>query len=497
MTTKHNLRLSIALIAALAIYCVACGGGATSGSQHFSDPNFTPGTVWNGGSGGPSDLSQMMDSQPIVGASPGAPLGTNPAYGVQEILPETSSAMGASVVALPEESVAAVTVSADGTEPVWDATDLTFSEGETITLWAEYVAPNGQPVERTFEIPEIDVTCNNPLPGTGGTQTVSFDYTLPFLPGNDDTPVSFVFSLDEGTATQTIEFIIVDVPTVQLPMRAWQMAWETAMNTADYDYNDLIVRMEATETKDTNTEKVVQIDVVVKAIARGDGYSADWQFNLEDSFPGATAVTSTTQQYKAGGTIPDGPVHSWKSSQGISIPVFTPVRNVLPSIPGHGSTVNVLTSENWSAGGLAKIKIIPSPGMVPGTYQPLPWTNQMLILSEDRSEVYVISLRTNRGGNKVQDDPNPLGFILPYNAPPYNWPLEGVNIENVYDGESGIGSFAQWVTWWNLPSGDQHYNDPEPQWWMHDPSHNVTNPPLCYWDDGANIPGGPALPIPN
>ena len=73
----------------------------------------------------------------------------------------------------------------------------------------------------------------------------------------------------------------------------------------------------------------------------------------------------------------------------------------------------------------------------------------------------------------------------------------------------GVG-VPNWMKWWNLPSSDTegfvasdghkiYYTDPEPQWWWHDPAQDAGDATLIYWPGAgpANIPGGPALPIPN
>jgi hypothetical protein len=515
---KILLRFGCGLAAALLLVAAGCGGG-TSTIPHFdgNDNNGVNGNITGGGGNGSTPdgstqppLARLMESQPIVGATANAPLGLDPKYQVEEVLPQgqavsSISHAGSLLAGGDYLSLVAVTVAPEGETPDFtpEPGSLEFDEGDQVTLWAQFDTNSPSAFDADFSIPQLEYSFDTTLtPVSEGVQNFSMDYLIPYVPGHETTTCEFILTAaDADGSPKSVSFVVNDVPSVPLPTQTWQMAWETQLVQSDYDYNDLVVRMDATEHQDTSTGKIIEIDLIIKAIARGEGYSADWEFNLADDFPGTDTVTSTTQLFKAGGATPDGPIRTWRSKQGICIPVFTPVKNVLPSPPGGGSVVNVLPGQDYYAGGLAKIKIIPTPPMDPGVYVPLPYTNQMLILDrDDTSQVYVISLRTNRGGNKSGDDPHPLGFILPPDSPAYNWPLEGMDIDNSYE------QYLDWMNWWNLSAGGtshyqdgtvMHYSDPEPRWWLHIPQTDPTDDGFVYWDiNSVNLVGAPTPPLP-
>lgn len=528
---RNNVILTMGL--AVVIYLVGCGGGSSglvSGIAHGDQPPgmaFNPGTGNNPGGGGtPSTsppLAGLMDSSPIVGASENAPLGTNPDYHVEEVTPQDQGTSASRITSALGEGesfmVYRVTVAADGEAPDFDAdpSSLAFYEGQSVDLWVEYEGLPGTALASTFAVDAVDFSySSNYTVAYSGLRYLKLPLHLFYLEGNNDLAAKFTFSLGlkspsavvlpDTPISKSVDFTIKAVATevVVSPGDGWQVAWETQLVQTDYDYNDLVVRMSSAETKivtdGPDAGKVCQIEVTVKALARGDGYSADWQFNLENPFPGANDIYSYTQLYKGGTTKTDGPTRVWHSTMGVCIPVFTPVRNVLPSPPGHGSVVNTQKGQPFVNGGYAKITILfPTPCLYVGQYRPAPYTNQMLIENNENSEVWVISLTTNRGGNKIAGETYPLGFILPAEAPAYSWPLEGVSIVK------GYPKFADWVQWWNASVDSPAYGTPEPQWWNDEPvpgliQSGVTTEYYVYSltsdrTGPSNLVNGPPLPI--
>jgi hypothetical protein len=232
-----------------------------------------------------------------------------------------------------------------------------------------------------------------------------------------------------------------------------QMSWEDLLTTADYDYNDFVSRIKITETRDAQNN-LVQIDMVIKAVARSAGYDSDFQFNMNGAFAGQN-ITSIVDQYYAGQTNPDGSPkrhgnqRAWRSSGGVSLPIFTPIRNALPNPPGSYATNGVPGTE-FVDGDYAVVKVVFEDPVPAGTYTPMPYRPELRVQASGGS-VYILGLWQQKG-DWLDSNGRPLAFIV---ADSFAWPLEGKRIWDSYP------VYTDWVKWINneLPTA------PNPAFW--------------------------------
>jgi len=231
-----------------------------------------------------------------------------------------------------------------------------------------------------------------------------------------------------------------------------QMVFEDLLNGSDYDYNDFVGRINSIETKNSDG-KLVQIQFTLKAVARSAGYDSDWQFNINGAFPGATA-TATVNQYYINGTR-HGNQKIWRSSNGASVPVFTPIRSALPNPPGSYAT-NGIAGTQYIDGDYAEVTVVFDHPVSAGAYTPAPYAPELRVQASNGA-IYTIGLWKQKG-DPVDSTGRPLAFIIPDT---YAWPLEGNNISTVYSG------FNAWKLWINN-QGTQ----PTTNWWDQDPTGN-------------------------
>jgi len=236
---------------------------------------------------------------------------------------------------------------------------------------------------------------------------------------------------------------------------AWRfatMAWEDLLVNSDYDYNDMVASMHATETRNA-AGNLVELDLTIKAQARGAGYASDWQFNMDAAFPGANVV-AMVDQYYANGT-PHGAQRVWYSSNGASVPVFAPTIEALPPPPGTFAT-NTVKGTTFVNGDYALVTIILNTPMAAGSYTPAPYEPELLVTTSG-GDVYTIRL-WRKPGDWVDSSGRPLAFIVPAM---FAWPLERHAIWNAYSGFNG------WVYW------IKHYPslaEPSPAWYFQSPT---------------------------
>jgi LruC domain-containing protein len=224
-----------------------------------------------------------------------------------------------------------------------------------------------------------------------------------------------------------------------------QMAFEDLLTGSDYDYNDFVGRINSIETRNS-VGKLVQIQFTLKAVARSAGYDSDWQFNINGAFPGATA-TATVNQYYTNGTR-HGNQKIWRSSNGASIPVFTPIRSALPSPPGSYAT-NGIAGTQYMDGDYAEVTVVFDHPISQGAYTPAPYSPELRV-EAGNGNVYNIGLWKQKG-DPVDSTGRPLAFIIPDT---YAWPLEGNNITTVFSG------FNAWKLWINNQGAQ-----PATNWW--------------------------------
>jgi hypothetical protein len=232
-----------------------------------------------------------------------------------------------------------------------------------------------------------------------------------------------------------------------------QLAWEDLLSGSDYDYNDFVGRMRATEFRNTSNE-LVQIQLTLKAVARSAGYDSDWQFNVNAAFPTVADVDvlAIVDQYYADGTQ-HGYQRVYASAGGMSVPVFTPIRDALPNPPGSYAT-NGIPGTEYIDGDYAEVTIILNTPLAQGAYTPIPYKPELRVHPYSGG-TYTIGLWT-QPGDPVDSNGRPLAFIIPDT---YAWPLEGKQIWNCFDG------FPDWIEWIGSPDTAA----PDPVWYDETP----------------------------
>ncbi|MCB1188116.1 LruC domain-containing protein [bacterium] len=211
------------------------------------------------------------------------------------------------------------------------------------------------------------------------------------------------------------------------------MVWEDLIQNSDYDYNDFVSSMFLKEIRDGNGD-LIEINLEIKALARGAGYDHDWQFNIDSAFPGAVCVATIDQYYATG--LRHGPQRIWYSNQGVSIPVFVSSKQALPAPPGYWAT-NAFDSQPVVQGDYAIVKIQFSTPMKQGSYTAMPYEPELRV-HPSGGNVYVVPLWT-KPGDYIDSNGRPLAFIVPNT---YAWCAEGKKIWNVYP---GFNDFANWA----------------------------------------------------
>jgi hypothetical protein len=150
-------------------------------------------------------------------------------------------------------------------------------------------------------------------------------------------------------------------------------------------------------------------------------------------------IAIVNQFYDNGGVHGDQRIYF--SSDGISVPVFTPIRDALPNPPGSYAT-NGIPGTEFVAGDYAEITVIFPDPLPQGTYTPMPYEPELKVQPADGEDVYTVSLWTEPG-DQTGSDGLPLAFIVPDT---FSWPLESTPIWDVYEG------FNYWKQWINDPS---------------------------------------------
>jgi hypothetical protein len=456
----------------LAVFAAGCGGGGATAAPGDGQGDNPPGMV--GDISAPPAPGDFPQAQPITGEWPDAPLGTTAAYDVRpagaDLVDHSASKAASTLDPGQPFGIQAATIALPGValgDLNWDATNLSFTEGAKVKLWLRYeIAPTFSYV-RSWRIAETDLDYSEAAidDPTGGVYTVSFDYSLPFLSGTDATQALYeaVLALPKvgsaviivtpggnGEVKAQVPFTITKVPTdpFQYSTQDAQMGWEDLIVNSDYDYNDFVAHMRVTEHRRHDNNKLVQIDLWVKAIARGAGYDGSWQFNMDGAFPSATAV-AYVQQYYANGT-PHGGQRIWTSKDGTSIPVFTSNKEACVKPPESFAT-NTVKGSTFIEGDYADVTILFDTPLDYGTYTPMPYKPQLRVFANNGS-VYIVGLWTRRG-DPVDANGRPLAFIIPDT---YAWPLEGRQIW------IGYPRFNDWVYWVNhLELGD----NVQPDFW--------------------------------
>jgi LruC domain-containing protein len=495
MRNQRWLWRCIGLLSVVALLATSCGGGSSTINPL---PPGDPAPVVNPPAGGNPDLPQTTPIQGIPMTTDGktsdaASLGTNPAYSVTEVVPTSFSGSGtsrASSALDPGESYAitnATVTPANITDPALvnfnaSGAALSFNEGTSVNLWIKYETNANTTFHWTWTstVTNYSVSADH-TDATAGVHTAYMTMLIPLDPAvNPLRTATFTCTFGDKTGsvvvippsrtTVSIDFTIKDVPIddpiIYPPITGGAyMLWEDLLVNSDYDYNDFVAGLSAKETRRKSDGKVIQIAFTVKAIARGAGYDSDWQFNMDSAFPGATC-TAYIQQYAYNGTA-KGTLKTWKSTDGVSIPVLT--SNATQSLPHPADdsfATNVTPNTTWVNGDYAAVTIVFDNPLTIGTYTPIPYKPQLRVHASS-TNIYLMSLWTRRG-DPVDSNKRPLGFVVPGN---FAWPCEGRTIW------TGYPRFNNWVTWVNdmsQPDANQ------PKWWLDTPVYTTSGTPNVY-----------------
>jgi len=249
-----------------------------------------------------------------------------------------------------------------------------------------------------------------------------------------------------------------------------QFAWDDDVNGSDLDYNDFIGRLRISEIRNEANE-IVMMHMTAKAMARGSSNLAEWQFNLEASFPGTEEIYAIVNQFHADGT-PARPQELWESEGGVSFPVFSPTADAFPGAES-AATVNVTPGTEIFEGDYAEIIVILNVPQAQGTYSPMPYEPQLYVDYGDGNTA-IIPLWAEIG-DELRADGFPQAFIVPDT---YAWALEGETLANVYP-EFWHSTEHDWIDWINGQPPE-----PAPPWWQYPPA--IGSSYFTYTVFGAN-----------
>jgi LruC domain-containing protein len=430
-----------------------------------------PGVV--GTQGGVLPGTGTQDQAPATMESE-APLGLDTTYAPELYTPEENveeSRAASTVLVVPSTGFAIIdlTMMPNGVPADWNLTRAKFTEGDQIDLWIQYETYSAMSLDRHWLSAPIKLNYNEPAkPHAKGVYKVKLDWTVPY--GSAQNNATFQFDLAGlGTKKYSAPFpydivapaqpIIVTPPTgdgddsVPGYGKGWTtMCCEDLLRDSDFDYNDFVARMQGKEYRNAAGD-LLRIELTIKAIARGAGYDADWQLNFNGAFPNSSA-TATVNQYYANGT-PHGAQRIWASTNGVSLPVFGPLRNALPEPPTSFAT-NTVAGTKYMDGDYTNIVITFSKPVKSGTYATFPYS-PVLMVEPSGGRVYSIQWWT-KPGDQVDSSGNPLAFYVPDT---FAWPMEYEPIWDVYP------SFKAWRTWINTPNAGKPGGalEPTPKWY--------------------------------
>lgn len=223
--------LNGAVLAVIILMAIACAGSSSSPISHFEDPNGTQGTQGNvdgtgGGTGG------TLAGSPIVGSMPSAPLGTDPAFGTQEIsnLITTTKVEGgtsAARSASSESRVLWVAITKHGDPPIAGTDAPPITEGEEVDLYIQYqVFPGELTISRQWIMEAAGLHYIEPAVthSEAGTYQAVFPFTLAYGTGTPSATFKGIIGPERTTSVvvipdmndyREVEFEIVETPTLE------------------------------------------------------------------------------------------------------------------------------------------------------------------------------------------------------------------------------------------------------------------------------------------
>jgi len=223
--------LNGAVIIVIVLMALACSGGSDAPIPHFNDPNGNQGTQGNVGNPG-GGTGGTLSGSPIVGAMPSAPLGTDPAYGTQEIselITTTKIEDGTSSLrsTSAEDRVLWVAITKHGDPPIPGTDAPPISEGDQIDLYITYQVFAGElTISRQWimdaaRLNYIEPAVSHP---DAGTYQAIFPFTLAYGTGTDSAAFKGVVGPQRSTSIVVIPdmhdyrevlFEIINVPTLE------------------------------------------------------------------------------------------------------------------------------------------------------------------------------------------------------------------------------------------------------------------------------------------
>jgi len=440
------------VISCFTVLLAACGGGGGSADPDENDPGPPVGLTFK------AVLSSSHEAS-VVEAIAGPEL--DPAYGMRRGAAETRLVKAKAASELAAGELFAynwVSVVKRGQTPVAGVAQGPFTEGDSIDLYVNYEAAAGAELNRLWHLAGagLDFEETGVVHDSAGVYEAKFQYQLPYsLEATASTAPAGGLSLG-FQSDQTPLGEIVHYPSHGGTSQA-QMVWEDMNSGSDYDYNDFVAKMHVIETRNMD-DQLVEIEFLVKALARGAGYMHNWQFNLAAAFPGAHVICVVDQYYDDGdGNVNDerhGPQRVWTSDDGTSVPVFEPTKQAIPPADDGGNYSNVVAGTTYVEGDYAIVKMTLDPPLSQGVYTPIPYEPE-LVVHPGQNSSYILGL-WRQPGDPVDVNGRPLGFIVPTT---WAWPLESKKIWNVYP------PFDAWVEWIN----DQSLPQPVPAWYETDP----------------------------
>ena len=212
------------------------------------------------------------------------------------------------------------------------------------------------------------------------------------------------------------------------------LAWEDLYpSPGDADYNDMVVQFRTSETFNAagNLEK---INMEFVPVARGAGYNHKLLLNVDGSVDNSNNITKTSSALFNGGadiTVSTRNVGSSKTSvksysKNDEIILFENTRSSLTGFANVNPGTKLVTPKKVTEVDIVihnpelnNIKSRKNPG-IPG-YRPY-----LKVLNTGK-DIDIVD--NNSSDNMIDNNGYPFGIVVPIN---WRWPLEGVNINDVY-----------------------------------------------------------------
>jgi hypothetical protein len=361
-----------------------------------------------------------------------------------------------------------VAVTPAGVPPEPVGQQFVLTEGDSVELWAAYLAAADVTLARRWSLSPVglDFTEQPELHAAAGEYRARLEYILPV---GSAAPAAVYGcealdaagdSLGHAETAEQIEQL-AGLFSTHYPFAggAYQLNWEDLLDTVDFDYNDFVCNISATELYHSG-ETLKQVTLTVKALARGSAGVTGWQLNLNSVFPGARAV-ATLSQYADDGDGDRGndtlrASSLWTSSDGVALPVFPQPQFAL----GQAPTANVIPGTDYFEGDYTIVRILfDGAGVAAGSYPLAPYHPELRV--EHGGQVYSYPLWQAKGDAVLSSGMPRGGFAMPGGFP---WALEHRRMGSAYSG------WNDWAAWLKQPASEP---PPDPAWYTEPPVANT------------------------